>query len=359
MDHMTGMSTFVKVVSSGGFSAAARSLGLAPSRVTSHVQALEQRLGVRLLNRSTRKIGLTEVGQAYYERCVRILTDVADADRIVQALQSTPRGTLRLDASLGMPAVIGPVMSRFVALHPEVRVEMTISDRMVDLVEEGVDLSIRAAPVPESSLIVRRLASYRFVVCGAPEYLSRHGAPQTPGDLLGHNCLMFSEPHPWGDEWVFAGPGGEQRVAVSGNFRSNSAMALHLAALNGQGLLAATPCAVAGDLEAGRLLPVLTGYRSGELPILAVYPHRQHLSAKVRCFIDLLVGHFRADPLRVHSATIARPGRSVPIDQGDPATDRSMARRNIAVRSDPLPMPAQIGMSLQRRSVAPVQSLPV
>ncbi|HLN08921.1 MAG TPA: LysR family transcriptional regulator [Xanthobacteraceae bacterium] len=296
MDRLTSMTTFVKVVEHGGFSAAARALDMSPSMVTTHVQALEERLGVRLLNRSTRRVGLTEVGQAYFERCVQILAELDDADQVAQALHSTPRGTLRLNTSIVMPPFIGPVIAEYVKRHPDVGVELVISDRMVDLVEEGYDLSIRVTPIPDSSLIVRRLASYHLVVCAAPEYLAARGAPRQPSDLSHHNCLVFSQ-SPWDSEWRFAGPGGEQRIQVSGNMRSNSAVALRLAALHGQGLLATMSFQVADDIKSGRLIPVLTEFLATELSILAVYPHRHRLSAKVRSFIDMLARHFREDPL--------------------------------------------------------------
>jgi DNA-binding transcriptional LysR family regulator len=300
MDRMTSMATFVKVVETGGFSTAARALDMSPSMVTTHVQAIEERLGVRLLNRSTRKVGLTEVGQAYYERCVQILAELEDADKVAQALQSTPRGTLRLNISIVMPPLMGSVISDYVKLYPDVGVEMIISDRMVDLVEEGFDLSIRMTPVPDSSLIVRRLATYRLVVCGAPAYLAERGIPQTPADLTNHNCLIFSQ-SPWGDEWLFSGVGGDQRVKVSGNLRSNSAVALRLAALRGQGLLAAMSFQVVDDIKAGLLIPVLADFLPNDYPVLAVYPHRHQLSAKVRTFIDLLAKHFRDGPISVSS----------------------------------------------------------
>lgn len=300
MDRLTSMTAFVKVVDNGGFSAAARALHMSPSMVTTHIQSLEERLGVRLLNRSTRRVGLTEVGQAYYERCVQILAELDDADQIAQVLQSTPRGTLRLNTSIVMPPFIGPVICRYVEQHPDVAVEMVISDRMVDLVEEGFDLSIRVTPVPDSSLIARNLANYRFVVCGAPDYLAARGTPRHPADLLQHNCLIFSQ-SPWGNEWLFAGPDGEQRVAVTGNLRSNSAVALRLAALCGQGLLATMSFQVADEIASGRLIPVLTDYLATEFHVLAVYPHRHRLSAKVRSFIDLLAQHFREDPMWAHA----------------------------------------------------------
>src|SRR5207245_11226184 len=165
MDRMTSMATFVKVVESGGFSAAARTLGMSPSMVTAHVQALEERLGVRLLNRSTRRVSLTEVGHSYYERCLQILAEADDADQIAQALQSTPRGTLRLNTSIAIPPLLAPVIAEFVALYPEVSVNLTMPDRMIDLVAEGFDLAVRTTSVPDSSPVVRRFAHYPCLGC--------------------------------------------------------------------------------------------------------------------------------------------------------------------------------------------------
>src|SRR6266511_4192625 len=234
MDRMTSMATFVKVVESGGFSAAARALSMSPSMVTAHVQSLEERLGVRLLNRSTRRVSLTEVGHAYYERCLQILADVEDADQIAESLQSTPRGTLRLNTSIAIPPLLAPVVAEFVALYPEVSVNLTMTDRMIDLVEEGFDLAVRNMSVPDSSLIVRRVATYRFVVCGAPSYLAARGTPGQPADLVQHNCLIYSQ-SAWGNEWRFVGPDGEQSITVAGNLQANSDNALRLAVVHGQG----------------------------------------------------------------------------------------------------------------------------
>ena len=295
MDRMTSMATFVKVVESGGFSAAARTLSMSPSMVTAHVQSLEERLGVRLLNRSTRRVSLTEVGHAYYERCLQILAEEDDADQIAQALQSTPRGTLRLNTSIAIPPLLAPVVAEFVALYPEVSVNLTMSDRMIDLVEEGFDLAVRNMSVPDSSLVVRRVATYRFVVCGAPGYLAARGIPGQPADLSQHNCLVYSH-SAWGNEWRFAGPDGEQSVAVEGNLQANSDNALRLAAVHGQGLALAPSFLLIEEIKSGRLVPVLTEFLQTEHAINAIYPHRHHLSAKVRSFIDLLVKHFHEDP---------------------------------------------------------------
>jgi DNA-binding transcriptional LysR family regulator len=314
MDRMTSMATFVKVVESGGFSAAARTLGMSPSMVTAHVQALEERLGIRLLNRSTRRVSLTEVGHAYYERCLQILADVEDADRIAQALQSTPRGTLRLNTSIAMPPLLAPVIAEFVALYPDVSINLTMTDRMSDLVEEGFDVAVRNMSIPDSSLIVRRVATYRFVVCGAPGYLAARGVPRQPADLVHHNCLVYSQ-STWGNDWRFAGPDGEQSVAVSGNLQANSDNALRLAAVHGQGLALAPSFLLIDEIKAGRLVPVLTEFLQTEHAINAIYPHRHHLSAKVRSFIDLLAKRFHGEPAWADpygSRLAARPVEDAP-----------------------------------------------
>jgi DNA-binding transcriptional LysR family regulator len=316
---MTSMATFVKVVESGGFSAAARALSISPSMATAHVQSLEERLGVRLLNRSTRKVSLTEVGHAYYERSLQILAEVDDADNIAQSLQSTPRGILRLNTAIAIPPLLAPVIAEFAALYPDVSVSMTMTDRMIDLVEEGFDLAVRNMSVPDSALIARRVATYRFVVCGAPGYLAARGIPQQPADLARHNCLIFSR-SAWGDEWRFSGADGEQSVPVAGNMHANSDNALRLAAVHGQGLAMAPGFLFADDIKSGRLVPVLTEFLRTEYPVNAIYPHRQYVSAKVRSFIDLLAKRFRenpawADPCRAHLAA-HRPDAT---DQAPPA----------------------------------------
>jgi DNA-binding transcriptional LysR family regulator len=292
MDRVLGMTIFVKVVENGGFAAAGRTLDMSPSTVTLHVQAIEERLGVRLLNRTTRHVSMTEAGQAYYDSCTRILADIDSAEQAAQELQSKPRGTLRLNAAPMIPPLIAPVVVEFTAQHPEVSLEMTVSARMVELVEEGFDLALRIIPIPDSSLIIRRLAGFRFTVCGAPGYLAQRGTPTQLADLAAHNCLIYSD-SPFGKEWrFFAEDGTEQGVLLSGNLRANSADALRLAAVAGQGLMHAPRFLVADDLAAGRLVPVLTGFRTAELAINAIYPHRRHLSAKVRIFLDLLARHF-------------------------------------------------------------------
>ena len=187
------------------------------------------------------------------------------------------------------------MIAEFVALYPEVSVNLTMTDRMIDLVEEGFDLAVRNMSVPDSSLVVRRVATYRFVVCGAPGYLAARGIPGQPADLSQHNCLVYSH-SAWGNEWRFAGPDGEQSVTVEGNLQANSDNALRLAAVHGQGLALAPSFLLLDEIKSGRLVPVLTEFLQAEHAINAIYPHRHHLPAKVRSFIDLLVKHFHADP---------------------------------------------------------------
>ena len=293
MDRVLGMTTFVKVVDSGGFAAAGRALNMSASAVTLHVQAIEERLGTRLLNRTTRQVSMTEAGRAYYDSCTRILADIEAAEQAAQELQSKPRGTLRLNAAPTILPLIHAMLVDFTAQYPDVSLDMTVSGRMVDLVEEGFDLALRLLPVPDSSLIVRRLAGFRFTVVGAPEYLAQRGTPAKPADLAAHNCLIYSD-SPFGNEWRFlTKDGGVQDVPVSGNIKANSAEALRMAVLAGKGLMFAPRFLVADDLAAGHLVPVLTKVQTVELAINAVYPSRRHLSAKVRIFIDLVAEHFR------------------------------------------------------------------
>lgn len=291
MDRLASMTAFTKVVESGGFSAASRRLNMSVTMVSNHIQALEERLGVRLLNRTTRKVSLTEAGRAYYERCSQILAEVTEAEEAVGELQSTPRGVLRLNVAQAVVSVIGQVIAAYVGRYPTASVDMTMTDRMVDMVEEGYDLAIRVTPVPDSNLIVRRLASFRHVLCASPAYLDRHGKPKSPQDIAAHNCLSYQY-YPYGQDWHFVSGGAELSIRASGNFRCNSAVALVQAAVSGLGLFLGPTFMVAAEIKAGRLVPLLADYLPVEFDVCALYPHRRHLSAKVRAFIDLLAEQF-------------------------------------------------------------------
>ncbi len=291
MDRLTSLTAFVRVVDSGGFSAAGRKLNMSTTMVSNHVQALEERLGARLLHRTTRKVSLTEVGKAYYDRCIQILADLEQADDIAGALQSTPRGTLRIYTATHIVPFIAPVVAEFLASYPEVKVDLNMGERAIDMIDEGFDVAVRLTPPTESSLIVRSLATWRHVLCCSPGYLEKHGRPLELSELAERNCVRHVL-YPFGDEWRFIDRKGEPAaVRVSGNLVSNSGETLRRAALAGVGVSLAAGFLVQDDLEAGRLIRLLPEYRPVEFSMNAVYPHRHHLSAKVRTFIDLLAHH--------------------------------------------------------------------
>jgi DNA-binding transcriptional LysR family regulator len=275
----------------GGFSAAGRKLNMSTSMVSNHIQALEERLGARLLNRTTRKVSVTEIGRAYYDRATQILTDLEQGDDIASAQQSTPRGTLRVHTANHMVPFIGPIVAEFLATYPEVRVDLRLGEANVDLIEEGFDVALRMTPPPDSSLTVRRLATWRHVLCCSHGYLEKHGGPQKLAELADHNCIRHVM-YPFGDEWHFMDRKGTPASArVTGRLATNSGETLRVASLQGVGICLAAGFLVQDDLEASRLVRLLPEYRRVEMPMNAVYQHRHHLSAKVRTFIDMLVSH--------------------------------------------------------------------
>jgi DNA-binding transcriptional LysR family regulator len=259
--------------------------------VSNHVQALEERLGARLLNRTTRKVSLTEVGRAYYDRATQILADIEQADDIAGALQSTPRGTLRIYTATHIVPFVAPVVAEFLKSYPDVKVDLNMGERIIDIIDEGFDVAIRLTPPPDSSLIVRSLATWRHVLCCSPSFLEKHGRLQQLSELSEHNCVRHAL-YPFGDEWHFADRKGMPvTVRISGNLISNSGETLRRAALDGIGITLAPGFLIHDDLEEGRLVRLLPEYRPVELSMNAVYPHRHHLSAKVRTFIDMLAHH--------------------------------------------------------------------
>ncbi len=291
MDRLTSLTAFVRVVDNGGFSAAGRKLNMSTTMVSNHVQALEERLGARLLNRTTRKVSLTEVGKAYYDRCVQILADIEQADDIAGALQSTPRGILRVYTNTHLVQFLSPVVAEFLASYSEVKVDLVIGERNVDLIDENFDVAVRMVPSPDSSLIVRSLATWRHVLCCSHGYIEKHGKPEQLSDLSERNCIRHVN-YPYGDEWRFTDrKGAPSAVRISGNLISNSGETLHRAARAGVGIWLAAGFLVWNDLESGELVRLLPEYRPIEFSMNAIYPHRHHLSAKVRTFIDLLARH--------------------------------------------------------------------
>ncbi|MEX2642453.1 MAG: LysR family transcriptional regulator [Acetobacterales bacterium] len=294
MDRLAAMEVFVRVAEEGSFSAAARHLGLSNTAVSKQVKALEGRLGARLLNRTTRRVALTEVGRAYLERARRILAEVEETEHAAGRQHAEPRGTLRLNAPLSFGSLhVATAIPDFLAQYPDMEVEMTMTDRFVDVVEEGYDLAIRGRTMPvESSLIARRIAPERFAVCAAPAYLAAQGRPAAPADLAAHDCLAYAGT----GNWRFAGPDGEVTVPVHGRLRANNGDALRAATLGGLGVALLPTFLVGDDLRQGRLERLLPGWEPPEAGIFAIYPHTRFLSAKVRAFIDFLVRRFNPTP---------------------------------------------------------------
>jgi DNA-binding transcriptional LysR family regulator len=297
LDRVTGMQAFVRVATLGSFSAAARALDLSQTMVTKHVAALEDRLGIKLLHRSTRKLVLTEGGRNYLTACERILAEIEEAEASASLDRIEPRGTLRLNVPLtfGFRQVV-PALTEFSRLYPAVSFDLGLADRYVDLMEEGWDLAIRIGQLKDSSLVARRLAACRTIVCAAPAYLKQHGIPQTPDDLVRHNCLAYTLPSAIGaNRWTF-GTDGDIVVPIQGNLRANNGDALLAAAVAGQGLIYQPTFIVGDSLREGSLVPVLSNYPTYEPAIHAVLPSGRQAPAKVRVFVAFLAERFGPEP---------------------------------------------------------------
>jgi len=297
MDRFAGMAVFVKVVESSSFAAAARHFRLSPAMASRHVQALEQQLGAQLLNRTTRRVSPTEVGQAYYQRVRQILADIDEADRLATDLQATPRGLLRITSSQSFGIRhLAPAIADYLVLCPEVLMDVTLNDRYLNVIEEGFDLAVRIGLLEDSSLVARRLAPVRMALCAAPEYIARHGAPQRPADLAQHNCLSYTYAAAR-SEWRFVdGEGKEEAAHIAGRLLANNGDVLRVAALQGQGVALAPTFILGEDLRAGTLVRLLPAYTPPEVGLYAVYPPSRHLSAKVRSFVDFLATRFGGEP---------------------------------------------------------------
>lgn len=289
MEIANQMMLFAHVVEHGSFSASARAFDHTPSSVSKQISQLEDRLGVRLLNRTTRGITLTEDGRAFYARCAEIARAVAEAESMVVSLGDHPQGTLRVAATVAFAkALLVPLLPAFLAENDDLKLILDLTDRPVDLAEGEADVAIRfTEQITDPSVIVRKLATNRRVICAAPSYLEAHGAPGQPEDLLQHNCLRLSTVSSWND-WEFPGPNGPGVLHVTGNFEANSADAVYHAVLAGLGVARLSTYLVGDDLRAGRLVRVLPEYVQQNSNILAVYASRHNLPPKVRVFVDFL-----------------------------------------------------------------------
>lgn len=291
MDRLQSMQVFVRVAQYMGFAAAARDLRMSPAAVSKHVIALESSIGTRLFDRTTRQVGLTEAGRVYLERCLECLHALEDADASMGELVKTPAGLLRVTAPIDFGENLMPVVIGVMSAHPNIVVDLQYSNRVMDMIEEGIDVAVRIAQSLDGRYVARPLARSRLGVFGAPEYLRRYGRPRTPEDLSSHRNVVFTEPRPM-QELVFVGGGREVRVKVSGVMMSNNGEALMAAARHAIGLAVAPSFLARKDLEAGHIEPVLLDWSLTEYRVFAVYPHRRFVSPKVRVLLEALTATF-------------------------------------------------------------------
>ena len=315
MSKLLEYEAFSSVLELGSFRAAARQRGTSPSAVSKQVRALEERLGVRLLDRTTRSVAPTEAGLAFHERVRSILEDVRDAEQGVAAQDAEPAGRVRLSLPMdfGRRHLVEP-LAHFAAAHPRLELAVEMGDRFVDPIEEGFDLVVRIGALGDSSLVARRLAWCRRVLCAAPSYLAANGTPQTPADLRRHRRIGFA--YEAERTWRFRGPHGRTlRSSAPVRHQTNGGEMLRALLLEGQGISLAPTFLVADDLRAGRLQTVLTDALDADVPIHALYPHRRHLAAKVRAVVDFLVSHCGPRPYWDEGLSLP------PVDAEEPATD--------------------------------------
>jgi len=294
MADLRTLAIFVKVGERRSFVGAARELGISQSGVSNAIGRLEDRLGVRLLARTTRRVNLTEDGAAYLERCRRILEDLDEAELVLKKARTTPTGRLRVD----MPVSYGrlkmvPEMGAFQARHPEVQLALTFTDRYIDLVEEGVDVAVRFGPLRDSTLMARRLSETRFQVVGSPAYFARAGRPRKPDDLKRHQCLVLAQRESRPRDWRFRRGGEDILITPPSRMSFSDGAAICGAACAGYGLAQMHDYYAAGPVAAGELEPVLEKFRTGPDGIFLVYPQTRHLSPKVRAFVDFMTKGFR------------------------------------------------------------------
>lgn len=295
MDRLIAMQAFTAVVDSGSFTRAAEAQNMSTTAISRHVAELEKHLGARLLQRSTRRVSLTDTGAAFYERCRQILADVEEAESLASEAESRPKGFLRISLphSFGL-LYVAPLIPRFCFQYPGLQLEVTFADRMVDLVEEGIDVAVRISANLQTNLVARRLALIRLVACASPEYLAAHGTPELPEQLRDHNCLTYSY-SAMGDVWIFHRDGRESQVSVKGSLRANSGDMVRLAALAGMGVMYQPTFLVADDLRSGTLVRLFTDYQVRQSAAYAVYLGSARRSARVRAFVDFFSQAFGGD----------------------------------------------------------------
>jgi DNA-binding transcriptional LysR family regulator len=297
MDTLTDVAVFVRVVERGSFTLAATDLDLSRAVVSKYLSRLEERLGARLLHRTTRRLSLTEAGAALFEASRGAIERIEEAEAAVAQLQSAPRGRLRVSAPMSFGILhLGPALAAFARAYPQVALDLRLDDRYVNLVEEGVDVAVRIGALHDSSLVARRVGASTALACASPAYLAEFGEPETPQDLAAHDCLLYAYLST-ANVWRFTAPDGREiPVAVSGKLRANNGIILTEAGVAGQGIIMMPSFYVAPLLRDGRLKRILARYRLPELGIHAVYPQRAHVPPKVRVFVDFLAQRFGRKP---------------------------------------------------------------
>jgi DNA-binding transcriptional LysR family regulator len=295
MDTFSAIPVFVAVVETGSFSKAAEYLGTSKSAVSKRISLLENTLGVKLLHRTTRKLSLTEAGEQYFHYALQAVTAASQGVDSVTQLQGKPKGTLKISTPMSFGRLhIAPLVTNFLTHYPDIRLNMLMDDKKVDLVGGGFDVAIRAGEMQDSTLIARRLVSCRSVVCASPEFLKKHGIPTSPADLMKYNCIRFAYDYN-SNEWVFHRNGEIYKAKVDGNYQANNSEALQEAALAGLGIAKIPTFVVGQDIMKGRLIPLLTDYALPLHHFYAVFPERRHLPEKVRVFLDFIIEKLESD----------------------------------------------------------------
>jgi DNA-binding transcriptional LysR family regulator len=296
MVNLNEFVTFAAIVEAGSFSAAADKLGISKALATRHVADLEQSLGVRLMHRTTRKIGLTAAGAMFHERCRRLITQAEQAVHEVEQFRTVPGGRIRVSAAIAFGRLhLVPLIARFLAAHEEISIELNLTDRFADLVTSGEDVVIRTADEPRLlSLVARPLAPWRWILCAAPSYLKKHGTPRAPEELSAHNCILYCSNTD--GSWKLSGAEGDQPVRVRGNFKANTADGVLQATLHGMGIAAITTMAAAEEVRAGRLVRLLPQYRMPEGMMYASYLPNPTMPQCVQTFVHFLASEFGDEP---------------------------------------------------------------
>lgn len=293
MIDLKRMVIFFHVVDAQSFSGAAKQLGIAKSAVSLHISSLEKSLGVRLLNRTTRRFTLTEVGETFYQSCARIFAEAEIATRRINQLQDEPLGTLKVAGPISLGSLfITPLAREFILQHTALNVELLLNDQVVDMVKEGIDVSIRVGWLPDSSLVARKICDWPRLLCASPDYIERRGKPETPEQLADHECIIFTL-LPAQFHWTFSKNKRQKRIQVNGRIKTNNADSVRILLLEGAGISVLGDYLVKDDIKAGRLVRLLPDYDCGTAGIYAVYQDRHYQQAKVRLFIDFIDKHFK------------------------------------------------------------------